>query len=66
MLGAWSCFWRVEDSSLALASFFFFVLSFFFFSAFSLILLLPGGKLSVLRIFWGRFCRMPESVNMFS
>ena len=45
---------------------FFFFLSFFFFSAFSLILLLPGGKLSVLRIFWGRFCPMPASVNMFS
>ena len=45
----------------------FFLCSFFlFFSAFSLILLLPGGKLSVLRIFWGRFCLMPESVNMFS
>ena len=39
---------------------------FLFFSAFSLILLLPGGKLSVLRIFWGRFCLMPASVNMFS
>ena len=53
--------------SLALVSFFFslFFLSFFF-SAFSLILLLPGGKLSVLRIFWGRFCLMPASVNMFS
>ena len=34
MLGAWSCFWRVEDSSLTLASFFFFVLSFFFFGVF--------------------------------
>ena len=44
---------------------FFFFLSFFF-SAFSMILLLPGGKLSVLRIFWGRFYLIPASVNMFS
>ena len=35
------------------------------FMAFSLILLLPGGKLSV-HIFWGRFCLLPESVNLFS
>ena len=56
MLGASLCFWEGAGFKSR---------AHLLFMAFSLILLLPGGKLSV-HIFGGRFCLFPESVNLFS